>query len=153
MSKFVQKILLEGEFVFPKTLKKLQTEDWKNISVNSIFKNKFVEKYRNKWKKLQERYYKEGGRKKYGGEFAETGTERRVISVNDIYPGQVGVSREAILEKINGSNDHSSQLPEALLLQNEGNPIILLIDGHHRVAAKILLGEKEVELSLKVKDF
>lgn len=142
----VDKILLESGYVLP-PLKKAEGE----ISVNSIFKHKFVPKYRQYWNKLEDKYNEH----KYSS-FFKAGMEKRMVNVNDIYPGQPGISKETVKAKMNG-NDHesSSELPEGLLMYipDLGKSIVLLADGHHRVAAAILKGEKEVEMNLKVDNF
>lgn len=156
MSKFIQKILREG-YEFPFQIKKLQGEHFKNLNINSIFKNKFVQAHRDKWKKLEEKYYANRGRKKYGGDFSETGTVNTFVKVNNIYPGQIGVSDEILLNKMNDKDEGnpSSELPEAVKIYDNklAKFIVLLTDGHHRVAEAILKGKTEVELKLKVKDF
>lgn len=126
----------------------------KEIDVNSIFKQKFSQKLRNKWKQLEEKYYANGGRKKYGGDFVKTGIEEVEIDVKDIVPGQIGVEGSSLLNGLNGGeHTPSSVLPHALKLIDNGKPVVLLTDGTHRVAIAILKGETKVKLYLKVKDF
>ena len=139
----------------PASVKKLKNLfDYKDLDNNSIFKNKYVQKYRIYYNKLEAAYYKNGGRRLHGGSFMKTGIITTKVDVSEIYPGQPGVEGESILKIFNGDTAHvpSSELPEAIKLNNLGG-IILLIDGHHRVAASILKGKTEIELILKIDKF
>lgn len=131
---------------------------WKDVNVNSIFKHKYVQKYRNKWKSMEEKYYKNGGRRNHGGEFSKTGLTTTTVNLNDIYPGQVGVEYDSLVKLLSNKTDldhkHSSEKPVAIMLYYVAAvPIMLLIDGHHRVAAAILREDKTMEIDLKTQHF
>lgn len=126
---------------------------YKDINVNYIFKHPFVQKYRTMWNKIKETYTKNKGYKQYGGFFAHTGLEKRIVNLNDIWPGQIGLVEETLVSILNHKElKHSSELPITITLNNAGG-ILLLIDCHHRVAAEILKGATQMEINVKVEHF
>ncbi len=131
--------------------KALTGNDHKNLNVNLIFKNKFSAKLRAKWFKFEEKYYKNGRLRDYGGSFFRVGMEIIDVPISDITPGQTGIDSNALKAILSGGDDHkpSSELPEAIRFVDG----LVLVDGTHRVAAAILRGETTVRMSVKTSYF
>lgn len=97
-----------------------------------------------KYDKVSDDVARELARDRVGTVFAPKG-EVENVSVNRIHPCQDGINAKnttALVESI--KNEGIKEPATALQVGNE----IYLLDGHHRVAAAIIAGKKEVPLRI-----
>lgn len=151
--KSINKILIESNIIqLPKSVKKLKHKyGMYDIDVNSIFFNNYSSELRKAESALEDNYDWSKAKKKYGVNFMDTGVIETVIPLSLIYPGQPGLESKNLLAILNATNITS--LPEAVKVNYDNKNYIVLIDGHHRVACKILKGEESVKLKLKIDNY
>ena len=109
------------------------------IQRNSSFMDVFAHPFDPKFRLLKDpKFREETSTKKSRGSIVE-------VSVEDLYPSQGTMNGNIILEYIIAINNGKALPPaEGIKLGDR----IYILNGHHRVAANIILGNKTVEMSV-----
>lgn len=116
--------------------------------VDSIFKHPFCYAYLNLIDKIEEDNISDCGDIDSHFRFSD-GLKTVLVSHDKIYPTQNVVYRASLHAKLDGIPEYHENdiLPYGYLLKNS---MVLLGDGHHRVAADILLGKKNSTILLDI---